>query len=147
MSGKTQNHPWLLIRRDWLMKKTLATPLIALFLVGCGSDEIVEPVDLQLVVSIEVTPRSLSLAVGEEATLSAVAKNAAGDPLSVTFDWRTENSSVATVSNLGVVMGVRVCFANVTAHVDQVVSNPVGVAVGPVAEAWSAGASSSSCGG
>ncbi len=124
------------------MKKTLATPLIALLLVGCGG-----AVDPQVVVSVEVTPTSLSLVVGEEATLSAVAKNAAGSTLSVTIVWTTNSPNVATVSNSGVVKGVGVCDARVTAHAGPILSNQVPVTVGPGGEARSAAASSSSCGG
>lgn len=108
------------------MKKILATSLVTLLLVGCGT----EPVEPQLVASIEITPRSLSLARVEEATLSAVATDVDGNPVSATLEWRSSANDVARVSSEGVVtVGSHACLAKVTAHVGWVVSNVVLVRV------------------
>ena len=123
------------------MKKILATSLVTLLVVGCGT-----AVDPQIVASIEVTPSSLSLVVREEATLSAVAKDAAGNPVSVTFKWRTSNGEVASVSSEGVVTGWSVCLARVTAHVGLVPSNVVVVTVTDMGASANS-AESAACGG
>src|SRR5687768_14369193 len=67
------------------------------------------------VASVGVTPSSLSLGVGATAPLTAVALGAAGDTLpGRTFTFTSANTSVATVSNAGVVSGVSVGSTTVT---------------------------------
>lgn len=132
------------------MKKILATSLVTLLLVACGSTE-PEP---QFVSSIEVTPPSLSLTVdfarpwlSEGVKLSAVARDVDGNPVSATFEWRTSNGDVATVSSEGVVTGgSHACLAKVTAHVGYVASNVVPVTVTGLGGSANS-AESASCGG
>jgi len=68
------------------------------------------------VASVTVSPASVSLSVGQTLLLSVVLKDSAGDFLTDrTVTWTTSNSAVATVSASGLVTGVTVGTATITA--------------------------------
>ncbi len=84
------------------MKKLASLLLLAgvaaFGLVGCGDEgEVVGP---QPEISVEVTPSSVTLSPGETATVSADVSTQ-GDVGSLSFEWASGNSSVATVSGNG----------------------------------------------
>lgn len=82
--------------------------------------------------SVTITPGSLSLTGGMQGQLLAVARDSAGNVLSLqgrTVTWLTDNQPVASVSNAGVVQGGQPGDANITAVVDGVASAPVLVSV------------------
>src|SRR5207253_5002745 len=59
------------------------------------------------VATVEVTPPSASVQAGQTVQLTATPKDANGAPLSGrTVTWSSSNTSVATVSNSGLVSGV-----------------------------------------
>lgn len=60
---------------------------------------------------------------GRGARLTAVAKAASGDAVSVTFTWTSSNPAVATVSTNGTVQGVTAGVATVTAEADGKTGN------------------------
>ena len=71
------------------------------------------------VVSVEVTPASASLLVGETAQLTATALNAEGEPLpGRTATWATDAPSVATVSTTGLVRGEGEGSATISATIE-----------------------------
>src|SRR3989449_2090347 len=68
------------------------------------------------VASLTVSPATASLAVGKTVQLTATPKDAAGNPLSGrVVTWATSATSVATVSATGLVTGVTVGSATITA--------------------------------
>jgi Domain of unknown function (DUF1929)/Bacterial Ig-like domain (group 2) len=68
------------------------------------------------VASVEVTPPSASVAVGATVQLAAELKNGGGEPLTGrTVVWSSSNAAVATVSSGGLVTGVGVGSATITA--------------------------------
>jgi hypothetical protein len=58
------------------------------------------------VASVTVSPNAKALIVGEQVTLGAIPKDAAGKPLVRAVTWRSSNPDVATVSAVGVATGV-----------------------------------------
>ncbi|HWP70827.1 MAG TPA: Ig-like domain-containing protein, partial [Gemmatimonadaceae bacterium] len=82
--------------------------------------------------SVTITPGSLNLTGGMQGQLLAVARDSAGNVLSLqgrTVTWLTDNQPVASVTNAGVVQGGQPGDANITAVVDGVASAPVTVTV------------------
>ena len=76
-----------------------------------------------------MTPASATIDVGAEVTLSAQAKDATGQVMSgVTLVWSSSNPAVATVTE-GVVTGVSVGTANITASTGGVKSTDVALTV------------------
>src|SRR5438094_582144 len=68
------------------------------------------------VASVDVTPPSASVQAGQTVQLTATPKDANGAPLSGrTVTWSSSNTSVATVSNSGLVSGVTPGTATITA--------------------------------
>ena len=63
--------------------------------------------------SIAIAPSTLSMAAGEQRTLSAVVNLEPG--LSTALTWRSQNNAVATVSSTGVITGVSVGSTLITA--------------------------------
>ena len=88
---------------------------------------------LARVTAVTVTPSPATVSVGGTRALTIVARDAAGNALADlaerTVTWTSDAPSVATVSNAGVVTGVRLGTANVTASVDGV-TRTVPVTVG-----------------
>ncbi len=111
---------------------SLAPVAITLTLVGCDEGMVVQPDEPDVTVaSVTVTPSTVTLALlGDTATVTAQAKNAAGSVLSgKTFTWSTSDGTIATVSTSGLVTAVAVGNATITATVDAV-SGTAAAAVG-----------------
>lgn len=84
------------------------------------------------VAAISITPAATSVTVGQSTTLSAVATDAQGGTLSGrSFTWTSLTPSIATVSSSGVVVGVTVGTATISA----VAEGRTGLAVVTVAPA------------
>ncbi|HEX2189572.1 MAG TPA: Ig-like domain-containing protein [Longimicrobiaceae bacterium] len=109
------------------------------------------PVVVAPVASVSVAPASTSVVVGGAALLDVVVKDAAGSVLTGRpVAWSTSNAAVATVSGSGVVTGVAMGNATITATVEgktgkasvSVSADPAGVAsrivVAPGADTLSA---------
>ena len=74
-------------------------------LAGCGSSAM-DP-SAATIVSISVSPDSVSLAIGSSDNLSARAHTGSGTSLSrETFYWSTSDSQIATVTQSGVVEAI-----------------------------------------
>lgn len=83
--------------------RRIAVICATLALAACGSDSTAPPA----VASIDLAPASVSISVGETATLQAVPRSAAGEMLTVpTVLWGSASSSIASVSPGGLVTGV-----------------------------------------
>src|SRR5439155_771672 len=68
------------------------------------------------VASVEVTPASASVPVGQSVQLTGTPRDAGGNPLSGrTVTWSSSNTAAATVSNSGLVSGVTPGSATITA--------------------------------
>ncbi len=87
-----------------------------------------------VVTSISVSPSSFSLDEYEIRTLTATARDQAGRTISgVTFTWSTSDGAVATVSSIGVVIGVAPGNATITASASGVTgTSTVNVQPAPV---------------
>jgi uncharacterized protein YjdB len=81
------------------------------------------------VAAVEVAPASITLAVGETRTATATVRDANGNPLTRTVTWQSSAPEIAAVDAAGVVRGVAVGAATVTAAVDGVSSAPIAVTV------------------
>jgi hypothetical protein len=95
------------MKKVWVVGLGLCTTLVA-----CPP-----AVDQNAVSSIEISPNSLTLEVGQSVSgLSAVAKNASGAVLTdKTFTWASSNSSIATVSTDGKVTALKGGVVSLTA--------------------------------
>ncbi len=94
----------------------LLIPLLALAACGGGGGTTPPPppVDNALA-SILVTPTTLALAAGQQQTITAQGRTAAGAAVSgVTFAFSSSNSNFATVSTSGVVTGLAAGTATIT---------------------------------
>jgi uncharacterized protein YjdB len=71
------------------------------------------------VATVELTPTSGTLLVGDNATLAATTKDAAGQPLANRFvSWSSSDPAIATVDNTGLVVGRGVGVAQITASAE-----------------------------
>ena len=97
------------------------------------------------VASVAVSPASANLAVGQKVQLTATPKDAAGNTLSGrVVTWASSNSAVATVSGTGLVTGVVVGSATITATSEgQSGASTIAVIVVPVASVTLSPASAS----
>lgn len=85
------------------------------------------------VASIEVTvpENQTSLAIGGTKSLSATVKNINGQPLmGRTVEWFSENTSIASVDNTGLVTGLGMGMADIHAKSEGVKSNVITFSVG-----------------
>ena len=81
-----------------------------------GTSSVTVTATAEPVSSVEVTPGSATIVVGGTVLLTATPKDAGGQPLTGrTITWSTNASSVATVSNSGLVTGVGAGPATITA--------------------------------
>ncbi|MFC4453900.1 hypothetical protein [Deinococcus sonorensis] len=79
--------------------------------------------------TIELTPATASVAVGQNVSLTAIAKDQAGHTVTgVTFSWKSSSETVAKVAG-GVVTGMTAGTANVTASANGVTSAPAAITV------------------
>ncbi len=71
--------------------------------------------------SITVSPESSAVSVGRTTTLSAVARDASGNPISTaSFFWSSSDTTIATVNQAGVVSGRNVGTAKIAASMGGV---------------------------
>lgn len=112
----------------------LALAVGPFFLWSCGADNPVAPGDLLPVVRIQISPSGALLwAVGASVSLTAVAVDANGNPMSeVSLGWSSASPAVATVGDLGKVTAagdgtttITVAGAGLTASAEVVVSAEV----------------------
>jgi alpha-tubulin suppressor-like RCC1 family protein len=99
------------------MERFLKVSILALVVLGltsCGGGADVGPPSD--VASVTMSPRELTLAVGESQQLTATPQDQAGNPLDGrTITWTTSEPSVADVSEAGMVSGIDVGTATITA--------------------------------
>jgi DNA/RNA endonuclease G (NUC1) len=80
---------------------------------SCNDADVLPPA---VVASVGVTPSPGATTVGGTTTLTATARDAAGQPINgVTFTWTSSAPAIATVSDAGVVSGVAAGSATITA--------------------------------
>src|SRR5688500_5421602 len=106
-------------------------PLVTLaFTMACGGDDPGPPA----VATVDVSATG-DIVVGQTTQLTATPRDASGNSLANrTVTWSTSNTSIATVSNSGVVAGVTAGSASITATVDgKTGSRTVNVVPPPVA--------------
>ncbi|BDP43980.1 hypothetical protein DAETH_39490 (plasmid) [Deinococcus aetherius] len=79
--------------------------------------------------TIELTPASVSVGIGQTTTLTATAKDAQGQAVQgVAFAWKSGNATVASVAG-GVVKGLGAGTTSITASANGVMSNAASVTV------------------
>ena len=92
--------------------------LISAMALGCGGsrDAVTPPPPPPVATSIEVSPASRSMLVGDTLTLVAVVRDQNGATMTgVAVTWASSNANVATVSNSGKVTAVAVGSATISA--------------------------------
>ena len=93
----------------------LIIPLLALGACGGGGTTTPPPPVDNALASIVVTPTTLALAAGQQQTITAQGRTAAGAAVSgVTFAFSSSNSNLASVSTSGVVTGLAAGSATIT---------------------------------
>lgn len=108
--------------------RALLLCLLAATGLSCGS---ASGPSVTTVASVTVSAPARSIAVGGTAQLSAVAFDRTGAQLvGVTFQWSSSDNAIATVSSTGVVTGVAVGSARISAMTGAV-SGFADVTVGP----------------
>lgn len=119
--------------------RILAIPLATAVLVtaGCKDDDPVQPpAHEHTVATMSVTPAALSLHMTEQASLAAAARCGCGSPVDATFQWSTDNPSVATVNSSGVVTATGLGATQITATAEgktataSVIVNQAGTMIG-----------------
>ncbi|HKC80600.1 MAG TPA: Ig-like domain-containing protein, partial [Gemmatimonadaceae bacterium] len=89
------------------------------WLIGsCGGEGVVAPPPVPKTGLVTVSQDTATLVPAGTLQLSAEAKNASGEVLQRTFSWTTSDPSKAAVSNSGLVVGVDVGTATITATAD-----------------------------
>src|SRR5215217_6780637 len=113
-----------------ILRITLITSAAAL--AACKSDSISEP-DAGPVSEIVLTPPASALSAGVPTKIEAVARDSVGHILSGhAFNWSTSDETVARVSNVGEVTGIKPGTATITAATEgKSGSTSVTVVVGP----------------
>jgi uncharacterized delta-60 repeat protein len=74
------------------------------------------------VATVGLSPASANVLIGTSATFTAVARDAAGQALTVPLSWSSSNTGVAAVDNTGRVQGISVGTAVITASAGGVTS-------------------------
>jgi trimeric autotransporter adhesin len=83
--------------------------------------------------TITISPASPSVIVGQTTTLTATAKDSAGNVLTGrTITWASSNTNVATITNAGVATGVAVGTSSITASSGSATSPAVTLTVNPI---------------
>ncbi|ULH17568.1 hypothetical protein MF271_21190 (plasmid) [Deinococcus sp. KNUC1210] len=111
------------------MKRTLIISglLLTGTLVACSGSGAAQP-DLTIR-TIELTPGTADITVGQSKTLTATAKNAQGQALNgISFVWKSSAETVAKVAG-GVVTGMGVGNTSITASVGNVISTAAALTV------------------
>src|SRR5689334_23702760 len=90
--------------------------VLVLALGACQGGDATNPPADHVVASVAVSPGSPALVEGDSVQLSATPKNASGSTLSgKTIAWSSSATSIATVSDKGVVTGVKAGSVTITA--------------------------------
>lgn len=106
--------------------RALPALVSALLVLSCGDNGSGPPP----VATVTVSPASVSLTyIGETRSLTATARDDAGNPLQVTVSWTSSNPSAVEVSSDGTVTARASGTSTVTATAGGVASTPVAVAV------------------
>ncbi|MGE3617900.1 MAG: Ig-like domain-containing protein, partial [Gemmatimonadales bacterium] len=109
-----------------------ATALVALLAAGCGGPTSPPPPPPPATIaSITLTAATPTMAPGATQALTAVARNAAGQPVSTSFTWTSTVPGVATVNGSGMVTAVAPGSTAVTAASGAITSNAVALSVEP----------------
>ena len=86
------------------------------------------------VASVDVTPPSASVDVGQTVQLTATPRDASGNPLARAVSWTSSNTAVATVNSSGLVAGKTAGTATITATSEGMSgSSAITVVIVPVA--------------
>src|SRR5262245_38607764 len=116
-----------------LMRTAASLALFAAVVTACKSDSL-DP-DGGAAASVVITPSTATVAVGANAPLKAEVLDAAGGAIVGTkVVWATEDAAIATVSQSGVVTGVKVGSVQIAASaqgksaIAQITVNPTPVA-------------------
>ncbi len=98
---------------------------------GIVSNSVDVNVTNAVMTSILVTPSSVSLAIGQTQPLVATATYSDGSStdISGSVTWRSTDTTTATVTQTGTLLGVQVGATNVTATIEDILSNTVTVEV------------------
>ena len=103
---------------------------------GCGDKPPVVPIVVPPLDSIRVTPDTVTVRVGANASFTLTGYDTTGAPVSgVPAQWTTSPSGVATIDGRGVVHGVVEGSARVYAVYDSLVDSAV-VVVAPAQDGW-----------
>ena len=118
------------IRETRILLRRLAACALIAAATSCGRDS--TGISGRVVASVIVsTPRS-NVAVGSTLQLSALALDANGLPVTlVDFQWSSSNTAIATVSSTGVVIGIALGSATITALTGTIAGSK-DITVGPV---------------
>ncbi|MGE0443488.1 MAG: Ig-like domain-containing protein, partial [Gemmatimonadales bacterium] len=104
-----------------------AAALAALLAAGCGGPTSPPPPPPPpppaTIASITLTAATPTMAPGATQALTAVARNAAGQPVSTSFTWTSTVPGVATVNGSGMVTAVAPGSTAVTAASGAITSN------------------------
>ena len=105
------------VRRVWTIRAIPAALLVAaLSACGGGGDTPVDPTPPpQTVASVTLSPTTAALTVPATAQLTATARDANGNAMNATIAWSSSASTVATVSQTGLVTSVGAGTAIITA--------------------------------
>ncbi len=100
------------------MLRSVAAFAAALIVVACGGGDGSKTTRPATVASVTLSQQSATIDVGTTLILTATAKDASGNVITGrTTTWTSSNSSVATVDN-GIVTGISVGTATITATID-----------------------------
>lgn len=116
------------------LRRAAATLCVGSLLMSCGGggDEKTGPILPATVATVSVTAAATQIAVGGTTTVTAVARDATGAPITGrTAAWTSLQTSMATVNASGVVMGVAAGSATIRATIDGV-SGSTSVSIIPV---------------
>ena len=89
--------------------------LVAFVAAACDSSSVQEPQTPAPVATVEVSAPSTNVMVGQQLTLVATPKSAAGEPLQRPVTWSSQNVQIATVSSAGVVTAITPGAVNIVA--------------------------------
>ncbi len=99
------------------LSRALSMVLATVFLAACGDSS--GPDEDDVVVRVEITPETPSLAVGDQIQLEAVGLNADNDEVNGTsVSWSSSAAGVASITGNGLLTGVSTGSAEITATID-----------------------------
>lgn len=118
------------IRAIWVSMSRVVTFILIASATSCGSDS--TGTSGPVVSSVVVTGSRSNVEVGKTLQLSAIGLDANGFPVSgIDYHWSSSNTAVATVNNTGVVTGVALGAATISAFTGTI-GGSKDITVGPV---------------